>query len=598
MRKAETLFEVSWEICNKVGGIHTVVKSKANNILNYYGDDYIVIGPYFHKKVVGEFMEGLPDATLKQVFKELSKEGIVCHFGKWLVDGEPKCILIDFSGFTYKKDEIKGEFWNKYKIDSLFTQYYDYDEPIIWSYAAGKLIEEYYKKTGKKIVAQFHEWLSAGALLYLKSKEYKIGTVFTTHATMLGRTLASSNIDIYKELPKINPEEEARKHGIIAKHQTEVQATHASDIFTTVSEITGMEAKYLLGREPDILLPNGLNLSKFPSFDELTVKHKLLNNKIKEFVQFYFFPYYKFDINKTLFYFLCGRYEFHDKGIDLLIKALGKLNAWLKENKSDKTIVTFFWVPGNIRGIKPCLLENKTYYNDIKDLINDEIEQIKQRIINAILTKQQITQKNIFGEELSRELRKKVLRFNKKGSPPLSTHDLYDESNDLIIKTFRENKLLNRAEDKVKVVFYSIYLTGADGLLDTSYYESMMGSDLGVFPSYYEPWGYTPLEAAALGIVSVTTDASGFGRYVKSNLPNQQGIKVLRRIDVQEEKAVDELFSVLKEYASLPKEKQINLKLEARNCATLADWKILIKNYINAQNMAFDKVFSKTDGYN
>ncbi len=598
MRKAETLFEVSWEICNKVGGIHTVVKSKANNILNYYGDDYIVIGPYFHKKVVGEFMEGLPDATLKQVFKELSKEGIVCHFGKWLVDGEPKCILIDFSGFTYKKDEIKGEFWNKYKIDSLFTQYYDYDEPIIWSYAAGKLIEEYYKKTGKKIVAQFHEWLSAGALLYLKSKEYKIGTVFTTHATMLGRTLASSNIDIYKELPKINPEEEARRHGIIAKHQTEVQATHASDIFTTVSEITGMEAKYLLGREPDILLPNGLNLSKFPSFDELTVKHKLLNNKIKEFVQFYFFPYYKFDINKTLVYFLCGRYEFHDKGIDLLIKALGKLNAWLKENKSDKTIVTFFWVPGNIRGIKPCLLENKTYYNDIKDLINDEIEQIKQRIINAILTKQQITQKSIFGEELSRELRKKVLRFNKKGSPPLSTHDLYDESNDLIIKSFRENKLLNKAEDKVKVVFYSIYLTGADGLLDTSYYESMMGSDLGVFPSYYEPWGYTPLEAAALGIVSVTTDASGFGRYVKSNLPNQQGIKVLRRIDVQEEKAVDELFSVLKEYASLPKEKQINLKLEARNCATLADWKILIKNYINAHNMAFDKVFSKTDGYN
>jgi len=592
-KQADYLFEVSWEICNKVGGIYTVVKSKAAEIMKCYKENYFAIGPFFPEKVAGEFQEKVPSDKLKQVFEKLTKEGIKCHYGSWLIKGEPNTILVDFSRFASKKDEIKTSLWQNFKIDSLNTQYFDFDEPIIWSYAVGKLIEEIKNSfQDKKIVAQFHEWLAGAGLLYLKQNNIKVATVFTTHATILGRTMSFANENLYELFDKINPEEKAYEYGIQAKYLTEKQSASNADVFTTVSEITAIEAEHLLGKKPDILLPNGLDLKKFPTFEEASIKHRLYRERIREFLLYYFFPYYSFDLDNTLLYFLCGRYEFRAKGIDIFIKALAKLNEKLKKEKSKKTIVAFFWVPGNIRSIKTQLLESRAFFEDIKDGIDDNINQIKNKIIYSIASKKKIIEKNIFDEDFMHENKKKVLKLMKKGDPTLSTHDLHDKQNDPIIKAFNEAGLLNKKEDRVKVVFYPIYLTGADSLLDLSYYECMQGSHLGVFPSYYEPWGYTPLEAAALGVSSVTTDLAGFGRYIneKSVQSKNPGIFVLKRLGKKDGEVVKELTNSFYYFSNLSKQDRIKNKMEAQRLSSLANWDVLIKNYIEAHNLAVKRL--------
>ncbi len=593
-KKADYVFEVSWEVCNKVGGIYTVVSSKALKMFEHYGENYFAVGPYFPKKAHGEFKEEVSPDFLKEVIEGLKKEGITARYGKWLVQGQPNALLIDFSEFASRKNEIKKELWDNYKIDSLNTGYFDFDEPIIWGYAAGKLMHEISKNLkGKNVCAHVHEWLSGSALLYLK-KNSKIATVFTTHATVLGRAMSSSNVNLYASLGKINPEQECYKFGVSAKHQTERAAAQNADIFTTVSEITGIEAEFLLGRKPDVLLPNGLDFKKFPTFEQASISHARIKKKIKEFIAYYFFPYYVFKLDDTLIYFLSGRYEFRDKGIDTCIAALGNLNEKLKKEKSQRTIVAFFWVPGNIRGIKPELLESKTFYEDIKESINDSMEDVKTRLIFSLVNETIATCGDLFGEDTLLEVNRKLTRFRKSGNPALSTHDLYDEEKDDILNALKKNNLLNKEEDKVKVVFYPIYLTGADGLLDLNYYESMQGSHLGIFPSYYEPWGYTPLEAGALGVSSVTTDLAGFGRYIqKKENGKEGGIFVIKRHNKNDNEVIEQLSSVMHSFANLSNEERVKNKIRALHLAAHADWNNMIKNYIKAHNLALEKKFGK-----
>ncbi|MFH1181666.1 MAG: hypothetical protein V1702_01790 [Candidatus Woesearchaeota archaeon] len=585
---ASQVFEVSWEICNKVGGIYTVVKSKAKNMVARYKDSYYVVGPYIPKNALGEFEERVAKDSLRRAFEKLKGEGIVCHYGKWLVDGEPNAILIDFSGFTGNTNAIKGELWEKFRIDSLGTSFFDYDEPIVWSYAAGKIIEALAEKG---TVAQFHEWLAGGGLLYLKSRNAEVATVFTTHATILGRTLASSNVDLYSVLKTINPEAEAKKYGIQAKFLTEKRCANVADVFTTVSEITGIEAEYLLGRKPDILLPNGLDSESFPTFEEASIKHQLLRRKIREFIMSYFFPYYSFEIEHTLIYFLAGRYEFHDKGIDIFIKALSRLNNKLKREKSDRTVVAFIWVPANVRSIKQSLLEGKTMFQDIQDALHDDEEDIHSRLVYCVTARKSCSTDYLLGKDISAEVKRKLLRFKAKGIPPIATHDLEQEENDEILRAVAAEGLLNRQEDRVKIIFYPTYLTGADRLLNLSYYEAMQGSHLGVFPSYYEPWGYTPLEAAALGVSSLTTDLAGFGRYLeaqglKDDIP---GIFVIKRFNRKDEEVIEELSRAMTKFADFSKEDRIKNKIEAKRLSSTADWKNFVENYIKAHNLAVVK---------
>ncbi|MBW2970012.1 hypothetical protein KY319_02715, partial [Candidatus Woesearchaeota archaeon] len=399
---AELLFEVSWEVCNKVGGIFTVIQSKLLPIKERYGDNYFLIGPYFPKKSWGIFEERLPPEECKGVLEELKKEGIEVHCGSWITKGNPNVLLIDFSNFSAQKDDIKRKLWDWYQIDSLNTEWYDFDEPVVWAYAVGRLLEKLSQVySGRKIVAQFHEWLAGAALLYLRHNDVKIGTVFTTHATTLGRSLAMQEKDIYEDLEKIDSDSEAKKLGpsVWAKHLLEKQSAQNAHVFTTVSEITGIEAGHFLGRKPDVLLFNGLDMSKFPTFEEASVKHRLFKSRIKEFLMYYFFPYYNFDLDNTLIYFLAGRYEFHDKGIDIFIKALGKLNDQLKNEKSEKRIVAFFWVPGNIKAIRPELLESRSYFQDVKDSIDDVHEDIHNRLLYLLTSGKDFSKENLFDED-------------------------------------------------------------------------------------------------------------------------------------------------------------------------------------------------------
>lgn len=593
--KADVCFEVSWEVCNKVGGIYTVVQSKILPMKQYYKDDYFLVGPFFPKKIYGIFEELMPPDDWKKPLDALKAEGIEVHMGTWITQGSPKVLLIDFAKFAAQKNEIKKKLWDWYKIDSLSTDWFDFDEPVVWAYAAGRLIEELSMVLkDKKVVAHCHEWLAGAALLYLKKSSAKVASVFTTHATTLGRSLAMQEKDIYEQIEKIKPDEEAQKLGpsVWAKHSLEKQSAQNAHIFTTVSEITGIEAEHFLGRRPEVLLFNGLNLSKFPTFEEASVKHKLFKNRIKQFLMVYFFPYYHFDIDNTLIYFLAGRYEFHDKGVDVFIESLAKLNEKLKAEKCEKTVVAFFWVPGAVRGVRREILEGKSFFRDVKETVDDAHEDIHSKLLYLLLTGEQITNDSLLTEDFILDLKPKLRRLKRDGLPPLSTHDLDNETSDSIMNSFKQHGLLNRKEDPVKVIFYPIYLSGADGLLDTSYYESMQGAHLGVFPSYYEPWGYTPLEAAALGVSSVTTDLAGFGRYLcnECNQGVYPGVFVLPRFKKTRAEIVAGLTDVMSKFAHFNKQERTENKIVAQQVAATADWKSFITRYIDAHNLAIDRV--------
>ena len=592
MPKADFLIEVSWEVCNKVGGIYTVIESKVDEIIKQYASNYLLIGPYLNQNP-SMFSEKAPPQELEPVFNELKKIGIVCHYGKWSIFGEPKVVLIDSINYTYLANNIKAELWNEFKIDSLGTNFYDFDQPIVWGYAVGKFIEAYSKVLDKKIAVQFHEWLSASALLYLKKNNVRVAKIFTTHATVLGRALSTENIEIYNNIKLIDPLKESQKRNIQAKVLTEKAAALNSDIFTTISEITGLECQYFLGKKPDLLLPNGLNLEKYPTSEEAAIKHQLYREKIREFLLYYFFPYYTFVLEHTLVFFISGRYEFHNKGIDLLIEALAKLNNKLKEENSQRTIVVFFWIPSSVVRIKPDIIENKAYYEDIKNSIDENFPDVKHRITRSLISRTNVTLADLFLKDIVFEIENKISKFIKSGMPSLCTHDLYNENDDAILNALRLVNLTNKKEDKVKVVFYPIYLSGADHLLDLNYRDAMMGTHIGVFPSYYEPWGYTPLETAALGVASITTDLGGFGQFLNSKHSQHKnpGIFVLSMLNKNKEQRIDEIYNTLYYFANLSREERIKNKIESKNLASLVDWKKIIRYYIKAHDRAVEKVY-------
>ncbi len=584
--KCDKLFEVSFEVCNRVGGIYRVLESKAEKMMHHYGENYFLIGPYYKDKARGEFREEAAPVEIRRVFESLEKDGIRCHYGRWLVKGKPITILIEFSDYFYKVDEIKKELWDNFGVDSLNTGY-DYNEPTCWSYATGRLIRELAGQyEGKRIVAHFHEWLSGSGLLYLKKNEPGVKTVFTTHATSLGRTLAFHSINFYNKIDEIDSEVEAKKYGVYPKHSIERASAREASIFTTVSEITGLEAEKFLGRKPDYLLPNGLDIEKFLSFEDIVVKHRLQRKRLRDFVASYFFPYYTFDIEETLFYFIIGRNELRAKGIDVFIDSLGKMNKKMKEEGDKKTVVAFLFIPADVRGVNPGLLENVEYFRDLQESVDSTFPDIEERVLYHILCGNELTKENLISEDYIFEIEKKLHRMQKKGeTPSLSTHhlnSLYDD----IINHLKKADLLNREEDRVKIIYYPIYLTGHDGLSNLSYEEALEACHLGVFPSFYEPWGYTPLEAAALGVSSVTTDLAGFGRFRKNleTRNDRPGIYILEREKKSDSEIVEDLYGFLYEFMKTGRRERVENKIEARKIAANADWRSFVLHYIEAHN--------------
>jgi len=550
--------------------------------------NYFLVGPYFEDKAKLNFNEEEPPQLIKDIFDALEKyEGIKCHYGTWLIDSEPKAILIEYKNISYKINELKKYFWENFQIDSLNSKW-EFEEPMLWSFATGLLIDKFQEKTSKEnVLGHFHEWLSGFGLLYLKKENQNVKTVFTTHATMLGRTLASNGYNLYSDLNKINPFDKAKEFGIIDKYTVERASAKNANVFTTVSEITGVEATHILGRKPDILTLNGLDLDKFPSIEQTSITHVESKKKLREYITYHFFPHYQFDLDHNLMFCTMGRPEFKDKGIDIFIKALGKLNNFMKQNPIRKrTITVFFWLIYNNNGSKKELLQNKERFYHIKSFINNNSEKMLNKIINNFITNKSINMEHVFSRKFLIDIKKDVLLFKRKGNPPLCPFYLDNENNNEIIKSLYEEGLDNFEDDPVKIVFYPGFLDGNDSLLNLDIYTAVCGTHFAFFPSYYEPWGYTPLEAAALEVPALTTNLAGYGRFINSKTKNSKGIKILERDKKSDEETIKELFEIMKSFAELRHTERVQLRVDAKNLSFLADWKFLIKNYVDSHNLA------------
>jgi glycogen(starch) synthase len=571
-----------------------VLTSKSEQMQAHY-KNYFLVGPYFEQHVKLEFSEESPPEEFKQAFEELRREGIIYHYGTWDdIKGKPKVILVEFLGIVNQKDSLKGKFWSDYQIDSLKSSW-DFEEPMLWSYCVGKLIHRIHdlSLSNKKIVAQCHEWLSAFCVLYLKTNCKSVATVFTTHATVLGRTLSSNGADLYNIMNHVDPLHEAYRFGVESKFMTEKAAALNADIFTTVSEITGMESEKFLSRKPDILTYNGLDIEKFPTFEDISIKHRISREKIREFLTYYYFPYYTFDLDQNLIFYTIGRYEYHNKGYDLLIKSLGKLNSRLKTDPNNvHTVTVFFWIPMEQHGMKLEVLENKNYYMHIKNYINANGNDILTKLIYDVISRKEHVEKGLVNDMFMQSLRKDLIAFERKSNPPFSTHNV-DEQNNQLIVAFKQNGLLNSREDKIKVIVEPVYLDGNDGFIDLTYYDAIIGCHLGLFPSYYEPWGYTPLESVALGIPALTTDLSGFGLFVKNHDAHKEGIYLLERLNKSEDAVVDEFTNIMHKFTKFTQQQRVDCKLNAKTFSGLADCKIFVEHYVNAHNMALQKVNHK-----
>lgn len=581
--RGDFVFEVSWEVCNKVGGIYTVVSSKAARMIEWYGAGYCLIGPYTARAVGEGFEARKAPRWLEPLLVPLEARGISLHAGVWNVKGHPSVILVNFDRYSGELNSVKARLWEWHRIDSLGSGR-DYDEPLLWAWATGltlRLVAE--ARSREHGVFHFHEWLSGAALLYLRHAEVRGGLVFTTHATVLGRALANRGVDIYRERMRIHVDEAAYEAGVHSMHQLEQATAAGADVFTTVSMMTAEEAKTFLGRVPDFILPNGLDIVTFPRIRTATRLHEFEKRGLVDFLRYYFFPYTWFPEEEVLLYFIASRYEFHDKGIDLFIRALGTLNDRLRTEKRKRTIVAFFWVPTSTGGVRSDVLELRDrYFRLVADFKKDGFDIRDER-----------TFRRFFAEPGERDLRRlsfssiKELRgFRRSGTPPLTTHDLMVSSS-AILEGFRSAGLLNRARDHVKVVWYPVYLSPRDGLLNLGYHESMQGAHLGVFPSFYEPWGYTPLESAALGIPAITTDLAGFGRYLEDSRASRgDGIYLLRRSGRTDEEAGQELAELLYRFSSLTHGGRRRSAGAARRIAELADWKYFVRHYVRAHNAA------------
>ncbi len=594
------LFESSWEVCNKVGGIYAVVSSKAKQMVKKYKDNYLLLGPYFKSKADAEFSVLKAPVFVQKVIDKFKRDhNVDLYYGVWHIKGKPKVLLVDFKNKLSEKDAIKTELWNFFKVDSLFSKF-DFEEPVVWSYIVGMIVDEFYNVFKKdsdssfnfkdfNVILHSHEWLSGSSILFLKKYNSNVKTVFTTHATVLGRTISGAWGNLYDIIGNINPDDTAIKLGVIDKHSLEKATALHSTIFTTVSDITGFEAEKILGRKPDVIVPNGLDFSSFPDNEVVSIKHRIYREKIREFLIPYFFPYYTFDLEHTLLVYISGRYEFSNKGIDVFIKSLGLLNEELKRKNDKRTIVVFFFIPSNIISIRYDLLESKSLFEDVQDEIKDYSDRIEKNIIYGFAERKTPDQLSLFDEEFIFKLKKMLLNFKKEGLPPLSTHHIVDENEDIIINSFKENGLLNRKEDKVKVVFYPGYLSSSDGLLNLDYYPAVMGCHLGVFPSYYEPWGYTPMESAGYAVPSITTDFSGLGAYMLKNNIGEKGIWILKRKNKNFFEISEELKNIIKKYSDLSHDERIEKKHEAFHTSRVFDWKFLIEKYFEAHFKALEK---------
>ncbi|MBR3589554.1 MAG: alpha-glucan family phosphorylase [Alistipes sp.] len=534
------LFEVSWEVCNKVGGIHTVIASKAPIVAGAMGDNYITIGPDFSQDSVNpEFSE---DNSLMAAWREsLYNQGVRVRIGRWNIEGRPIAILIDFKSFFSQKDTILSKLWEDYNVDSLSGQW-DYVEPVLFGYAAGVVIASYAETMctpSQKVVAHFHEWMASAGSLYLHKYAPYVATLFTTHATVMGRCIAGNRLPLYNDLLKFNADELARQFNVVAKHSLEKSAAAHSDAFLTVSEITANECRYLIGREVTRITPNGFDNGFVPRGEELAAKRSAARKKLIEVAE----ASWGVELNNPLIVATSGRYEYRNKGIDVFLESLKQLAS----SSLDRDVLAVVAVPAANIGMRQDLaqhLENK----------ESAIDPAQKRWL---------------------------------------THNLESEAWDMVSQSI-EGSILSTSASRVKVLFVPTYLNGNDGIFNMPYYDVLAGVDLTVFASYYEPWGYTPLESVAYGVPTVTTTLAGFGLWV-ANHSNRAGVDVVRRDDYNEREVVFQITEIMKRYLTMSEAQYEATREAAMELSNTAVWKKLYNEYKRAYEEAIENSISRTN---
>jgi phosphorylase/glycogen(starch) synthase len=525
------LFETSWEVCNMVGGINTVLSSKANIIVDKLGDNYITIGPDVWKEPV-EHPYFTEEITLFADWKEhAQKNGLNIKIGRWKIPGTPIAILVDFTPLFAEKDAVFAGLWENYKLDSLAGQW-DYIEPAMFGIAAGKVIEDFYKyyiNPGDKVVAHFHEWMTGTGVLYLEDLLPAIGTIFTTHATVLGRTVAGNGHPLYESLSEINPDESARNFNVISKNSLETLSARHADVLTTVSGITAKECAQFFGKNPDIITPNGFSEKYVPQGDKFEEHRETARSKALTIASQMTGKEYPED---SFLVITSGRYEYRNKGIDILIEALARIND---DPTIDKPVIAFITIPSAHIGPIDRSLDANT---------------------------------DIHGKYL--------------------THYLREPHYDPILNKIREKNLTNNKNSKVDIIFAPVYLDGRDGVIDLSYYDFLIGFDISVFPSYYEPWGYTPMESIAFGIPTLTTSVAGFGDWVKNNFSiNHKSVEVAVRKEGSFNNTVGEVSAFIKSHF-LSENREASRK-EAFEIFGELKWEKLMTHYQKAWELAVAK---------
>ncbi len=536
------IFEVSWEICNKVGGIYSVIATKASGIQQEFGNSYITIGPDVWKET-SQNPDFIEDKTIFKTWrKKAERDGLPIKVGRWNIKERPIAILVDFTYLFPQKDKIFAEFWETYKLDSISGNW-DYVEPALFGYASGKVIESFYDHymVGQdRFIAHFHEWMSGAGVLYLRKNVPQAACVFTTHATVVGRCIASNGLPLYSEFENYKADDMAMQFNVKAKHSLEQLAAENSDAFTTVSELTGRECKQFLQHPADHITPNGFDdeLIFEPENKKRTESRNLLL-KVARAVLNQNLP------DDSLLLVNSGRYEFRNKGIDVFIDSLAKLN---EDKQLQQTVVAYIAIPAHHSGPVAGLLEKIDH-----------------------------------------------LDFDNPLTGKYLTHGLFDGRYDQILTRLKEKNINNSPEEKVKVIFVPSYLNGDDGIFNQNYYTLLPGFDVAVFPSYYEPWGYTPLESLAFGVPTITTTLAGFGIWMQSRINVEDSLIVLERNDTDYESVVAEISQAVKRFLSFDDAHRQSLRENAVSLSKNALWSNLLIEYFKTFSIALEKVETRSD---
>ena len=543
MLMPDYIFESSWEVCNKVGGIYTVLSTRAKTLQDEMKDRIVFIGPDFWQEKESPYFK--EDKSLFAEWQWEAKEnGISVRVGRWTIPGEPIAVLVDFKPFFEKKNEIYGWLWEHYQVDSLHA-YGDYDEASMFSYAAALVVESFYNhyllKTNKRVIYHANEWMCGLGALYINNVLPQIGTVFTTHATSIGRSIAGNQKPLYDYLFAYNGDQMAGELNMQSKHSIEKQTALHVDCFTTVSDITANECKELLDKPVDVVLPNGFDNSFVPKAATFTKKRKAARKRLLEVANALLGE--SLD-DETLIVSTSGRYEFRNKGIDVFVEAMNRL---LRDKELKRKVLAFIEVPG---------------------WVGEPRKDLQERLAS--------------GQSFDTPL-----------EVPQVTHWLHNMSHDNVLGMMKYYDMHNRKEDNVKVIFLPCYLDGKDGILNLSYYDVVLGNDLCIYPSYYEPWGYTPLEAVAFKVPCITTDLAGFGLWANKEFGRygeiEDGVKVIHRTDYNYSEVADAIKDTVAYFSGMTQKQVDECRKHADALSKKALWSEFIKYYYEAYDIALRK---------